>query len=79
MDLKDIGFIATAFIRATKAQFGVGDPRIESLAADRYKICLDCDTISDDKLTCDEKKGGCNCPLGLRTRGDKGCVKGYWK
>jgi len=79
IDIKDIPAIATAFIRNTKRLIGVADPKIEELAAERYATCLTCDTISDDKKVCDEAKGGCSCPLYLRTRGDKGCVKNNWK
>jgi len=74
----DITNIARGFINKTKADFGVADPMIEKLAEERYKICLECDTISADKIRCDKEKGGCNCFLSWLTRSNKLCVKGYW-
>ena len=79
MEASDLKFIAQGFINATKAQFGLGDEEVEKKAAERLEICLACDTISESKTYCDPEKGGCNCPLAMRTRSDKGCPKGYWK
>lgn len=79
MELTDIKHIATGFINATRAHFGIGDELVEKKAEKRYEICLGCDTISDDHFKCDKEKGGCNCPLAMRTRSDKGCPKGYWQ
>lgn len=73
---EDIKHIAQAFINATRSRFGIADPKVEELAKTRYEICLTCDTRTGS--ICDKAKGGCNCPLSLRTRGNKGCIKGKW-
>lgn len=79
MNSSDLKSIAKGFINATRFYIGMPDEEIERLAEERYEVCLSCDTISDSKFTCDKEKGGCGCPLLLRTRSDKGCPKGHWK
>ncbi len=79
MDIKDIPLIAAAFINGTRNWLGFSNPEVEKKATERYAICLECDTISDDKTTCDKALGGCNCPLWMRTRGSKPCIKDKWQ
>jgi hypothetical protein len=70
--------IAVGFINATRNRFGFSSPDTEKLAANRYETCLQCDTISDDKIRCDRDKGGCNCILYLKTRSGSECPKQRW-
>lgn len=78
METKDIKFIAEGFINATRNYFNFSTPEIEKKAADRYAICLGCDTISESKATCEKDKGGCGCFLGLKTRSSSACPKNKW-
>ena len=75
----DLIEIAKGFINGTRNWIGIPDPEVEKKAEERYAVCLGCDTLSECKTKCDKKKGGCGCPLFLRTRSNKGCPKGYWK
>lgn len=76
MELSDIKDIAKSFIYATRNLLDIPNEEVEKRAAERYEICLTCDTRSGS--ICDKDKGGCDCPLSLRTRSNKGCIKGKW-
>jgi hypothetical protein len=78
MNLSDLKFIAEGFINATRARFKFSSMEVEKKAAARYEICLACPILSDCKTKCDKDKGGCGCPLDMRTRSSKGCPKGKW-
>ena len=74
----DIVNIARGILNATRAEFGVADPKVEEKAFGRYCTCVQCPTISEDQNWCDKDKGGCGCKLGWLLRSNKKCVKGHW-
>ena len=76
--MNDLIEIARGFINSTKSKLGLANTKVEEKAVERYAICLTCDTISENKHRCDKAKGGCGCPLKMRTRSNKGCPKDKW-
>ena len=76
MDPKEIKYLAEAFINSTRNRIGFPNVEMEELATKRYETCLECSTRTGTK--CDKAKGGCGCPLHLRTRSSKGCPLKKW-
>lgn len=61
---------------------------VESIAAERMKICHFCDLYTETsegcmvpgtQPCCNQNLGGCGCSLGFKTRSlSSECPKGYW-